>query len=572
MRKLIIFLIVLGGLGYAGWFFLHEEPQIESGSTLVLTLEGEYVEDSVSALSQFFGSPQQSLVELLSQLRRAESDSRIARVLLRVRGLEIGWGRAGEIREALRALSEAKETVALLEYEGYGNIEYYVASAADRVIANPAANTPFVGLAAEFLFFGESFEKIGIEFEYERIGRYKSAVESFAGSRMSDANREMQTALLDAIEARFISQIAAARGVEEEQLRAAVAAAPASPRGMREHALVDSVSDYAEVLRDLGNPALVDGETWAQAAPEKESATPPHRIALIYGSGMVVTGESNPRGGQVMASDTLAEALREASQDSEIKAIVLRINSPGGSPLASEMIWRAIRAARAEGKPVIVSMSDLAASGGYYVASAADRIVSRPETLTGSIGVFALRPVLAGLFDKLGVGVDSLTRGEHADLLLLSAPLSPESRAVLRRDVVAIYETFLTRVAEGRGMERDAVDAVGRGRVWTGDQALALGLVDRLGGLREAVALALEQVGVKPDAGVTLVEFPRPRPFLQQLADLAAPPSIEVGLAEAGRAAHLAPLPASLRSLIPGAAHLQPGAPLLLPSAWVEIR
>ena len=157
-------------------------------------------------------------------------------------------------------------------------------------------------------------------------------------------------------------------------------------------------------------------------------------------------------------------------------------------------------------------------------------------------------------------------------MLLLSAPLSPESRAVLRRDVAALYETFLTRVADGRGMERDAVDAVGRGRVWTGDQALALGLVDRLGGLREAVALALEQVGVKPDAEVTLVEFPRPRPFLQQLADLAAPRSPSLGLAEAGRAVPLAPLPASLRRLLPGVAHLQPGAPLLLPTAWVEIR
>jgi protease-4 len=263
-----------------------------------------------------------------------------------------------------------------------------------------------------------------------------------------------------------------------------------------------------------------------------------------------------------MASDTVAEALHDAADDPAVKAIVLRLDSPGGSPLASDLIWQAIRDVQKQGKPVVASLSDLAASGGYYVASAADAIVSQPQTLTGSIGVFVLRPVLAGLMEKLGVGVESLTRGARADLLLATVPLSAETRAVLRDNVQATYERFLGRVAEGRKLETAAVDAVARGRVWTGEQALAKGLVDRLGGVPEAVLVAKERLGLAADADVLLVQYPPPKPVAQQLVE---------ALQGGGASLLLPGVPPALRDLVATLSALPAGAPLLLDPFWIEI-
>jgi protease-4 len=262
-----------------------------------------------------------------------------------------------------------------------------------------------------------------------------------------------------------------------------------------------------------------------------------------------------------MASDTVAEAIHDAAADAKVKAIVLRIDSPGGSPLASDLIWQAIRDARAEGKPVVASLSDVAASGGYYVASAADAIVSQPQTLTGSIGVFVIRPVLAGLFEKLGVTVEPITRGARADLLLSTVPLSAETRAVLRQDVQHTYRRFLARVAEGRSLETSAVDRVARGRVWTGAQAKEVGLVDRLGGVSEAVLAAKEKVGLAADADVLLVQYPPPKPVAQQLLE-ALQGGVMLQLFDWPRAV----------SEVAGMLRLLPtGTPLLIAPGWIEV-
>jgi len=263
-----------------------------------------------------------------------------------------------------------------------------------------------------------------------------------------------------------------------------------------------------------------------------------------------------------MASDTLAEALNDAAEDPAVKAIVLRIDSPGGSPLASDLIWQAIRDVQKQGKPVIASLSDLAASGGYYVASAADAIVSQPQTLTGSIGVFVIRPVLAGLMEKLGVGVESVTRGARADLLLSTVPLSAETRAVLRDDVQHTYDRFLGRVAEGRKLETAAIDKVARGRVWTGEQALGIGLIDRLGGIPEAVLAAKEKLGLDAEADVLLVQYPPPKPVAQQLVE-----ALQGGSASL----ELLGWPAGAGELVTALRALPLGTPLLIGPAWVEI-
>jgi protease-4 len=288
---------------------------------------------------------------------------------------------------------------------------------------------------------------------------------------------------------------------------------------------------------------------------------------LISGSGMVLTGkgEMSPTGERVMAADTFVRAVRDAVEDDEVKALLVRIDSPGGSPLAADLMWRALRDAHAAGKPVIASLSDVAASGGYYVASAADRIVSHPSTLTGSIGVFVIRPSLRGLLEKLGVTAETMQRGARADLLFDSQPLTPGAREVLRKDVEGVYEQFVARVAEGRHLSPEAVKRVGGGRVWTGAQALEIGLVDELGGLYEAAAAAKQAIGLPADAPVVLKAFPEQKTLAQQLAQLARGARVE------GASSPLAWLPRELRDLHTLATRLPLGAPLLIPPTLVVL-
>jgi protease IV len=541
------------------------EPSIAQGSLLVVELSGKYVDGPIPLLSRLRGDPVHSLLTLTSELRKAARDSRLDGVVLRVRALEVGWAQAEEIRQAIRGVSaKGRHTLAVLEVEGFGNAPYYVASAADRVVATPGGNSPFVGIAAEYLFLGGLFEKLGVDVEYERVGEFKSAVESYAETKMSDANRLQSNALLDSVEGHFVREIAAARGRSEEQVRLAIDSGPSAPESLVEYGLVDEVATFEAAVAALGEHEQVKADVYAGVTPASVGFEPAATFAIVNGVGAVVVGAGSFSGGSsVMASDTVADALRDAAKDPEVKAIVLRIDSPGGSPLASDLIWNAIRDVQKQGKPVVASFSDLAASGGYYVASAADVIVSQPQTLTGSIGVFVIRPVLAGLLEKLGVGVASITRGARADLLLSTVPLSPETRAVLREDVQHTYDRFLSRVAEGRGLDEASVDEVARGRVWTGEQALEVGLVDRLGGVPEAVLAAKEKIGLSPEADVLLVQYPAPRPLAEQVFEaLQGGASLELSLPG---------WPAGARQLISALRSLPIGTPLLIGPAWIEI-
>ena len=270
-------------------------------------------------------------------------------------------------------------------------------------------------------------------------------------------------------------------------------------------------------------------------------------------------------GGPVLASETVSEAIDAAAEDPEIRAIIFRIDSPGGSALASDLVWRAVQRAREAGKPVVASFSDVAASGGYYVAAGADRIVAEPGTLTGSIGVFVLRPVLEGLLEKLDVGYAALTRGEHADLLLSARPLSPGARARMRDEVRAVYRLFHERVSAGRDMTTDEVDEVAQGRVWTGAQALEIGLIDALGGLREAAREAKVLAGLDPDADVYLVPYPAPKPLFQQISE-----AMDVSV-RAQLAAALPPLPEGVRRGVELLRALPVGAPVLVPPVLPEV-
>ncbi len=544
-----------------------DAPEIEPGSALVITMQGalrESPDDSLfGALSGEGGA---SLLDAVARLRKVRHDERIETVVLRMRGLGAGWARAGELRAALAALGEAgKTTVAVMEFEGYGNISYYLASAADQVVIAPAAHNPFLGLAGESYYLGGFLEYLGIEVEYERIGRYKTAVETLAHSEASDAGREMTASLIDSVNRVFLDAISESRGISRATLAELIDRGLTTPEEMVEAGLADSVAWYDSMMDSLGSPSVVSARTYDSVPLSALGIRSGGRIALVYGDGPVVVDAGGSGGDPVMSANKVGAALRKIAKDDAIKAVVFRINSPGGSPLASDMIWREVMRLK-EKKPVVVSMSDTAASGGYYAASAADHIVSNPATLTGSIGVFAIRPSLAALYDKLKIGVETQTRGARADLVLSDGPLSPGAREVLKRSVDEIYKVFLRRAHIGRDMRmsQEEIDAVGQGRVWTGAQAMEVGLVDELGGLVDAVAAAKRMAGIDPGLSVELVEYPGPKSIFEQIDDL-----LDGGLQVA---VTLPGVPDALQRAARTLQHFESGAPLLLPPVWVEIR
>ena len=547
MRRLIrIALVLVFILMVVRWLW-PAGPDVQPGSVLRVDLGGTYVEGVQAPwIARALGQEEAALASVLGPLAMARGDERLAGVALRIRGLQIGWAKAQEIRDAIIRLREGgRRTVAYLELESFSsNLEYYVASAADEVVVSPATRAALVGLAGEYLFLGGLFEELGIDFEVERIGRFKTAADTLAGTEMSESHREMANALLDSIDAQFVSGIAEARGLDEAHVRRAIDAAPAQPDELLEWGLVDAVSSFDDVTRRLGSETTIEAAQYDAVDPISAGFEPAATFAVVYGVGNVVTGKgrATPSGARVLASETISTALREAAESEEVEAILFRIDSPGGSALASDLIWEAAAQARESGKPLIASFSDLAASGGYYAAAGADAIVAQPATLTGSIGVFVLRPVLGEALGKLGIGFETLTRGTHADLQLSSQPLSPASRERLRDEVESVYRLFVERVAAGRPLDEEAVDAVARGRVWTGAQAAERGLVDELGGLRTAVERALELTGHDRDADVVLLPFPRPRTLPEQLAE---------ALGASVRAAVPSPLPEWTQRLEP---------------------
>lgn len=570
-RRLFVVLLVVAAVAVIA--MLWYAPSVKPGSVLLLDIAGSYVDEpSVPFAARLFGEHKTPLAALLSELRKAERDARLAAVVLRLRKLDIGWGKAQEIRDAVTALRTAgRHPIAYLEVEDYGaNLEYFVGSAAEQVYLSPASRTPFVGMAAEYLFLGGLWEKFGVQVEVERVGEYKSAAEIYAAKEMSEPHRVMANALLDSISQNFVRAVAEGRGLAPEQVSTAIDAAPVIPAEMKERKLIDGIAFLDEVIALQGERPLVKGKEYAAISPESVGIKPEADFALIYGSGAVVTGEggSNSRGSPQLAAETVSRAFHDAAEDPSIRAIIFRVDSPGGSPLASDIVWRATQQARAKGKPIIASFSDVAASGGYYAACGVDAIVAEPTTLTGSIGVFVLRPIVGGLLDKLGIGVASLTRGAHADLLLSTQPLKPDTRALVQTEVRAVYDLFVSRVAEGRKLSAERVDEIGRGRVWTGVEAHEVGLVDELGGLRTAVMKAKEKVGLRPGADVVLVAFPAPEPLGEQIRE-----ALEGAAVRAAASDSLLPqLPASLRRVVSWLSSVPSGSPVLLPPVAVEIR
>ncbi len=524
LRRTLLLAALLALLGL--WWQAHRGPAIPAGSFVVFKLEGRYPESPPDGLlRRILLGGERSLIELLMDLRKAAADPRVRGIVVRLSSLEIGWGKAAEIRQALLEFRKSgKLSVAFLEQElTSSNMTHYIASAADRVYVSPASSAPLSGLAAQYFFLGGLWEKLDIELTVEKRAEYKTAGDVLAGREMTGPHREMANSLLDSLTQEFLQGIAVARSLPTERLRFLVEEeAPSSSEELLRAGLVDGSKHWEDLRQELGgsDARFIEEATYSHVPPERVGLQEGPSIAVVFGSGQIVAGESQRGpGGVLLGSDTLRKALEQAAESARVRAVVLRIDSPGGSALASDTIWRAVREVKKR-KPVVVSMSDLAASGGYYSAVAAAKVLAQPTTLTGSIGVVLARPNIRGFLQRLGIQTETLTRGKFAALNDITTPVDEAGKARLAAEVERIYDLFIQRVSEGRGLPVGEIRAVARGRVWTGQQALERRLVDQLGGLFSAVDAAKELAGIETSAPVRLEFFPRAASWAEQLAEI----------------------------------------------------
>ncbi|MFZ6052113.1 signal peptide peptidase SppA [Halocola ammonii] len=445
------------------------------------------------------------LNEILNSFEKAKNDDKIEGVFLDLTTVSVRASSLLDIRDAILDFKDSGKWVVAYA-ENYSQATYYLASAADEVYIYPEGSLDWRGLNAEIAFFKNMLDRLDIEVQVFRGegNKFKSAVEPFIMEKMSEANKEQTRAFLSDMWAIYTEDISRERGISVERLNElADSLSIRSAADAAEYGLVDKTMYRDEVLDHLREKMGIEDEDEGIAKVDlydyrdkkkkrkkKDDEGDKGRVAVVYAVGEIRSGQG---GDGVMGSERVAKALRDARKDEDVKAIVLRVNSPGGSALASDVIWRETQLIKEEGKPFVVSMSDLAASGGYYIAAGADQIFANPNTITGSIGVFGLIPNLGQFMEnKLGITFDNVKTNEHADLATGTKSLDPLEYEAIQESVNDVYQTFLQRVADGRGMTKEQVDEIAQGRVWSGKQALELGLVDELGNLEAAVEHAAE--------------------------------------------------------------------------------
>lgn len=505
-------------------------PSVADNSVLILNVSGDlpdYVPEEPIAKALGVGQTQ-SFTGLMTQLRKAKVDSRIGAVVLDINFPGIGWGKADELRDAIKEFrTSGKPVYAYMELGT--NREYYIATAADKVFLPPSGDLWINGFAAEAMFYKGSLDKLGIEAEVIQIGpKYKNAPDQYTRKEMGEGQAEVINAVLDEYYGRFTNAIAEARKKSPEDVKAMIDTAPFNAVQAKEQGLIDEAfyqeQVYDELKSRLGYKTddklrTIRGGEYREIASDSLGLNNGERVAVIYASGAINVGSSNdsPFGGSMVGSDTVVKAINDAAADNSIKAIVLRIDSPGGSALASDLMWYALENAKAK-KPVVVSMSDVAASGGYYIACNANKIVAQPSTITGSIGVFMGKPIVKGLYDWLGITNQYVMRGKNSGIFRETEKWTPEERAKMVEQTNNIYfNNFIPKVAKGRNMTDEQANTIGQGRVWTGTQAKQNGLIDEFGGLEKAVEIAKQLANLPADKDVRRVIFPEPRPFFETL-------------------------------------------------------
>ncbi|OGP57061.1 MAG: signal peptide peptidase SppA [Deltaproteobacteria bacterium RBG_13_61_14] len=515
-------------------------------NVLELEIEGEVVEDQsgFSWLNRFLARPAIAFRELILTLRDAEKDPELSALILYLRPNSLGWSRAQELRQALLAFrASGKKTQAFLEEAD--TLDYFIASACEEVIFTPLGSLGLTGLISEVIYFKGVLDKLEIKPDLFQAGKYKSAVEPYTRSGMSRAQRESINSLLDSLYQQLVAAVAESRALSPARVRRAIDRGPYLAPAAREQGLVDyllyedQLDDHLE--KQLGEPprrtSLARYRLWIGPGLNwRDAWRSIPGLALVYASGVIHLGESRAYGrlgGESAGSDTLCQALREARDNPQVQAVVLRVDSPGGSGLASDLIWREVSLFQGK-KPVVVSMGDVAASGGYYIAMPADQILAQPGTLTGSIGVIAGKINLHGLYHKIGLKKETVRRGQHADLHSDYIPFSESGRQKVKEEMASFYREFVSKAAAGRKQDVARMEKAAQGRVWTGEQAKELGLLDGFGGLRQALETAKRLAGIAEEEKALLYVLPRRRRLMPPLLSLFLPfsPRLSPALSE----------------------------------------
>ena len=502
-----------------------QAPRVERGSFVEIRIGGAIPENVLSA--DLFGNSPMTMRDIADVLDWAGDDERVHGVVLRIEPLGVGWAKLQEIRDQIDGVrTKGKTVVAFLE--GGDDGEYYLATAADKVFMAPMGHLGMDGMAVELDFYRGLLDKVGVEYDGVAVGEFKSAPEHYSRKEMSDPYREEFEALLDGIFENYVTAISASRKLPRDKVRELIDEGPFAATDAKARGLVDELfywDEFEEWVKGTSSdePRIIEASrVLAMAARRRRpGAFGRNNVAVIYATGQIMSGESTDGGfgGSVMGSETIADALRDAREDPSIKAVVLRVDSPGGSVLASDVMWREVQITKAT-KPVVVSMSDVAASGGYYISMGANAIVAQPGTITGSIGIFTGKFVTKELYGKIGLTTTSIKRGAYSDMFSSTRKFTDAERKKIEDDLQDAYAVFIGKVADGRGLDVATVDRIARGRVWTGAAAKELGLVDELGGLDKAIEVARAKANLTDEPGI--VVLPRRKSFWDELGEQGA--------------------------------------------------
>jgi protease-4 len=513
---LIIIVSILLVVGLVSSIETDKTVAVSKNSVLFMNLDQAIVErspdDTFANLPIVGGSAEKAIGfnDLIQALEYAKTDDNIKCVYINVSAPNAGYATMTEVRNAILDFRKSgKKVVAYSEVYTQG--AYYMASAADKIYLNPEGALEFKGLSSQVMFFKGALDKLGIEAQIIRVGNYKSAVEPFFTDKMSDKNREQVTAYLGGLYQTFLSGIAATRKISVPELHAiADDYKIQKPQDAIDFKLVDGLKYKDQILEELKslsgkkskNLSSITINDYAKNVANDKDKSGADKIAVIYANGDIMGGEGSDT---QIGSERISRTIRKARMDSTIKGIVLRVNSPGGSALASDVIWREIVLTK-KVKPVIASFGDVAASGGYYIGCAADSIFVQPNTITGSIGVFGVIPNFQKLYnEKLGITFDGVKTGKYADIMSTDRPLTAGERLIIQTDVNRVYDGFITRVADGRKKSKTYIDSIAGGRVWVGTDAVRIGLADRTGSFNDAIVAAAKKGKVKD---YRVVEYP----------------------------------------------------------------
>ena len=522
----VAFFVSVVGFGLL-YVLVGRAPSVPSNATLVLKVGGTLAEVAPGDVVGFIrGVRSPTIRSIVDNLHKAKVDPRIRAVILKPTGFDSPfWAKVQEIRDAVLDFKKSGKPVYAYVENG-GDREYYLASAADKVYLMPSASLDLTGVATYEVFLRGTLDKVGAYPDLHHIGDYKTYSNTFTEKGFTRAHKEMDESLNRDLYEQIVAAIASGRKKTDAEVRALIDQGPFLPEDALKAGLVDDVQYEDQVDAKLhveGQARDVDGDDYARVSATALGLNSGPRFAVIYAAGTINGGKSgyDPVNGSVLGSETLIEYIRQARKDTSIKAIVLRIDSPGGSVIASDAIWRELMLARTErpDRPIVASMSDLAASGGYYIATPAEAIVAQPSTLTGSIGIVGGKFVTGGVYEKLGAHLDSTSIGKNAEI---ESPLRSYNAAEVRKldeELQDAYDQFVEKVAQSRHSTPEKIDALAQGRVWTGRQAKNNGLVDELGGLERAVEVAKERAKIAAGTGVELVVYPPRKNFYELLSE-----------------------------------------------------